>query len=101
VTELKASQVELTRKVGELAVKLADARANVKTLESWVVAMEFTQILGGSGVPGVPLRTSSVVAPVSVGGAIISASGTGLMPDMTSSDIDRLLGLDGGSAPMY
>jgi len=34
VTELRASQVELTRKVGELAVKLAYARANVKTLES-------------------------------------------------------------------
>jgi len=32
VTKLRASQVELTRKVGELAVKLADVRANVKTL---------------------------------------------------------------------
>jgi len=52
-------------------------------------------------VPAVPSHTASVVAPVSVGGAIISASGTVLMPEMTSSDIDRLLGLDGGSAPMY
>jgi len=100
VTELKASQVELTRKVGELSVELVDIRANVKTLEGWVVAMEFTQIPGGSGVPVVPLRTSSFVAPVSVGGAI-SVSGAGLMPDMTSADIDRLLGMDGGSAPMF
>jgi len=49
VTELKASQEELTRKVGELSVKLADVRANVKTLEGWVVAIEFTQIPGGVG----------------------------------------------------
>jgi len=110
VTELRASQVELTRKVGELAVKLADARANVKTLESWVVAMEFTQIPGGSGVPAVPTQNASVVAPVSLGGAslsgvgphaIVSASDTVLMPEMSACDIDRLLGLDGGSAHIY
>jgi len=46
VAELRSSQAELTRKVSDLVVKLADTRANVKTLENWVVAMKFTQIPG-------------------------------------------------------
>jgi len=110
VAELRTSQAELNRKVGELVAKLADARANVKTLEDWMVAMEFTQIPGGGGVPAVPMHTARVVAPVNVGGAsssgmdphaIISASGTVIMPELSSSDIDRLLGLDGGSSLIY
>jgi len=91
-------------------VKLADARANVKTLESWMVAMEFAQIPGGSGVTAVPDHNASVVAPVNVDGAsssgnnphaIIGASGTVVMPELSSSDIDRLLGLDGKPSLIY
>jgi len=110
VAELRTSQAELTRKVGELAVKLADARGNVKTLENWMVAMKFAQLPGGSGVPAVPTHAARVVALVNVGGAsssgldphaLISASGTVLMPELLSSDIDRLLGLDGGSSLLH
>jgi len=98
VAEFRAAQAELSRKVGELGVGLADVRANVKILESWMVAMEFAQVPGGSGVS---LCSSSAVAPVDVGGVLDSASGTVFMPDMTSADIDRLLGMDGGSTPLY
>jgi len=73
------------------------------------VAMEITQIPGGSGVPAAPTQNASVI-PVSLGGAslsgvgphaIVSASDTALMPEMSASDIDRLLGLDDGSAHIY
>jgi len=99
--------------VNELVVKLADTRANVKTLENWVVAMEFAQIPGGSGVPAEPMYAAVVGAPDNVvlgvasssrldpQAVLLSAPGTVIMPELLSSDIDRLLGLDGGSSLIY
>jgi len=118
VAELRSSQAELTRKVSDLVVKLADTRANVKTLENWVVAMEFTQIPGGSGASAVPMYAARFGAPANVvlGSAssssldpqavglnvgLLSATGTVTMPELMSSDIDRLLGLEVGASLIY
>jgi len=99
VSELRAGQVELTRKVSDLNSKLAETRAIVKSLDNWVIATDFAQ---ASGCGAVPVYTARGVAPASV--VLGSASASSLAPqafvsapvmttltELLASDIDLLL----------
>jgi len=48
VIELKAGQLELARKVGDLTSKLTETRASVKLLDDWTIAAEFAQLPKGA-----------------------------------------------------
>jgi len=115
VAELRAGQVELTRKVSDLTAKLAETRVVVKSLDNWVVAADFAQLSGLSTVvaTALPLRTMMSGAPASVVLGPGSSSSAALkavpysatviatMPELLSADIDRLLALDGGESLSY
>jgi len=99
VSELRAGQVELARKVSDLTSKLAETRAIVKSLDNWVIATEFAQ---ASGCGAVPVYTARGAAPTSVvpGSApvsslalqaFVSAPVTTTLPELLASDIDLLL----------
>jgi len=81
---------------------LSETRANVKSLENWVVALEFAQIPGGGGAADAPMYTARPGAPASV--VLGHSSSTSLAPqaapsilatatltELLASDIDRLL----------
>jgi len=94
VSELRAGQAELTRKVSDLTSKLVETRAVVKSLDNWVIATEFAQV---SGCSAVPVYTARGVVPASVvlgsvpASSLVCAPGTAILTELLASDIDHLL----------
>jgi len=100
VVELKAGQLELAPKVGDLTSKLAETRASVKLLDNWTIAAEFAQIPRGVvGLGGQVFKGLRVAPPQGVGSEVVSAAVppvlagtpvTSSLPELLGSDIDSL-----------
>jgi len=67
VAELKAGQVELSRKIDELSAKLTETRAPVKVIDDWTIACEFAQIPRGNVLPSSPCFNLGGAAPLEKG----------------------------------
>jgi len=91
--------VELNRKVSDLHSKLAEMRAIVKSLDSWVIATDLAQ---ASGCRDVPVYAARVVVPASVvlgsasvsilaPQALVSAPALAPLTELLASDLDLLL----------
>jgi len=100
VVELKAGQLELARKVGDLTSKLTETHASVKLLDNWTIAAEFAQIPRGAvGSSGQVFKSLSSAPPQGVGSEVMSATVppvlastpvTSSLPELLASDIDSL-----------
>jgi len=100
IVELKAGQLELARKVGDLTGKLAETRASVKLLDDWAIAAEFAQLSKGTvGASGQVVRlgsapppgVGSVVMEAVVPRVVASVYVAPLLPELLASDLDGLL----------
>jgi len=100
IVGLKAGQLELAKKVGELTGKLTETRASLKVLEYWAVAAEFAQLskgtvgasgqvvrLGSAPPPGVGSVMMEAVVPRVVASVYVAP----LLPELLASDLDGLL----------
>jgi len=99
VVELKAGQLELARKVGDLTSKLTETRVSVKLLDDWTIAAEFAQlprgVVGSSGQVLIlssapPQGVGSVVMSDAVPLVMASTPVTSSLPELLASDIDSL-----------
>jgi len=100
IVDLKAGQLELAKKVGELTGKLTETRASVKVLDDWTIATEFAQLSRGVvGSSCQALRPNSAT-PQGVGSLVTSAAVPVVMasvyvapvlPELQASDLDSLL----------
>jgi len=97
--ELKAGQLDSSRKLAELSRKVTEMCASVKYLNDWTIAAEFAQLPKGAVGSSGQVFSLSTAPPQGVGIVMMSAAVPKVLastlvnpslPELLASDIDSL-----------